>query len=193
MSRFSSFALAAALILPLSAQAADDYKLDPTHTSVFFHANHIGYSKVFGLFRDVSGEFTLDEDNLSANKVKISIKAASIDTNDKPRDEHLRSPDFFNAKEFAEITFVSTRVEKTGEKVGKLHGDLAMLGITKPVTLDITLNKIAPHPVPRYNKVQTAGFSARTTIKRTDWGMKYGVPGVSDEIALMIEVEGHKK
>jgi len=193
MSRLASLAIAAALALPMSAQAADNYKLDPTHTSVFFHANHIGYSKVFGLFRDVSGEFTLDEDNLSANKVRILIKAASIDTNEKARDEHLRSPDFFNAKEFGEIVFVGTRVEKTGDKAGKLHGDLTMLGVTKPATLDITLNKIAPHPVPKYNKVQTAGFSARGTIKRTDWGMKYGVPGVSDEIALMIEVEGHKQ
>lgn len=193
MNRFAMLAVTALLTTPVAVQAADTYKLDPGHTSVFFSADHIGFSKVFGLFREISGEFILDEQSLAANKVKITIKAASIDTNDKARDEHLRSPDFFNAKEFAEITFVGSRVEKTGDKTGKLHGELTMLGISKPVVLDVTLNKVAPHPVPRYNKVQTAGLSARTTIKRTDWGMKYAVPGVSDEIPLMIELEGHKQ
>lgn len=192
MRKLSSFAFAAAACLSLGAQAADNYKIDPTHTSVFFFANHIGFSNVYGLFREFSGEFTFDQNDIAANKLKVVIKAASVDTNEKARDEHLRSPDFFNAKEFPEITFTSSKVEKTGEKSGKLHGEVTMLGISKPVVLDVTFNKVAPHPVPKYNKVMTTGFSARGTIKRTDWGMKYGVPGLSDEIALIIEVEGHK-
>ncbi|MBM3556872.1 MAG: YceI family protein [Alphaproteobacteria bacterium] len=187
-----ALATALSLALPLAAQAAD-YKIDPGHISVFFSADHIGYSKVYGLFRSVSGNFSFDEANMTAAKAKIMIKAESIDTNDKARDDHLRSPDFFNAKEFPDITFESVRIEKTGDKSGKLHGNLTLLGQTKPMTLDVTFNKLAPHPVPRYNKIETIGFSARGTLKRTDWGMKYAVPAVSDDIPLIIEVEGHKQ
>jgi len=184
--------VAALMGLAFGAQAAENYKIDTTHTSIFFSANHIGYSRVYGLFREFSGEFTFDEQAVAANKVKVVIKTASIDTNEKARDEHLRSPDFFNAKEFPEMIFVGTKVEKTGDKKSKLHGDLTMLGVTKPVVLDVTFNKVAPHPVPKYNKVVTTGFSASGTIKRTDWGMKYGVPNLGDDVALIIEIEGHK-
>ncbi len=167
-----------------------------------FSANHIGYTNVLGMFRDWEGEFTFDPKAPEQTKVKITVKTESIDTNDRRlqaqggirgRDEHLRSADFFNVKEFPTMTFESTKVEKTGEKTAKLHGNVTLLGQTKPVVFDVTFNKVAPHPVPAYKGVLTAGFSIRGTIKRTDWGMKTGVPAVGDEIPLMIEIEAQEK
>lgn len=174
------------------AQAADRFTIDPTHTNVAFLVNHLGYSNMIGRFKEIEGEFTFDEKDIAANKVKVTVKTASIDTNHEARDKHLRSPDFFNTAEFPTMTFVSTKVEKTGERSGKITGDVTLLGVTKSVTFDITFNKMAPHPLPRYNAILTSGFSARGSIKRSDFGMKYGIPGVGDEITLFIEVEGAK-
>ncbi len=111
-------------------------------------------------------------------------------TDDQARDDHLRSPDFFNAAEFPEMTFASTGIERTSDKTGKITGDLTLLGVTKPVTLDVTFNQRAPHPLPQYNGVEVAGFSATTTIKRSDFGMSTFVPAIGDEIEIILEVEG---
>jgi len=176
--------------------------VDIKHSSFFFSANHFGYTNVFGLFRDWEGEFIFDQKAPEQTKVKITVKTESLDTNDRRmqaqggargRDEHLRSGDFFNVKEFPTRTFESTKIETTGEKTGKLHGNVTLLGQTKPVVLDVTFNKVAPHPVPAYKGVTTAGFTIRGSIKRTDWGMKFLVPAVSDEIALIIEIEAQEK
>jgi len=184
-------ALATAL-LSLPASAADRFKIDPTHSSFGFLIGHLGYAQVLGRFGEFEGEFSFSQTDIAANTIRLSIKSASIDTNLKARDDHLRSPDFFNAAEFPALHFVSTRVEKSGEMSGKVTGNLTLLGVTKPVTLDVTFNKAAPHPLPRYNQVLTSGFSVRGTIKRSDWGMKYGLPGLSDDVQLIIEIEGHK-
>jgi polyisoprenoid-binding protein YceI len=197
-------ALVAAIFAAAAAApaAAETYRVDITHSSFLFSANHIGYTNVFGWFRDWGGEFTFDPKAPENTKVKIEVKTESLDTNDRRlqaqggirgRDEHLRSADFFNVKEFPTMTFESTKVEKTGEKTGKLHGNVTLLGVTKPVVFDVTFNKVAPHPVPAYKGVMTSGFSIRGTIKRSDWGMKFGVPNVSDEVALYIEIEAQEK
>jgi|CXWL01.1.fsa_nt_gi polyisoprenoid-binding protein YceI len=182
--------------------AAETFAPDLRHSSFVFSVNHLGYTNVFGLFRDWSGEFTFDPKAPEQTKVKIAVKTESLDTNDarmqaqggvRGRDEHLRSADFFNVKEFPTMTFESTKVEKTGEKTGKLHGNITLLGQTKPVVLDVTFNKVAPHPLPAYKGVLTAGFTIRGTIKRSDWGMKFIVPAVGDEVALYIEIEAFEK
>lgn len=194
--------IAAALVAAAAPAAAETFKVDITHSSFVFSANHIGYTNVLGMFRDWEGEFTFDQKAPEATKVKITVKTESVDTNDRRlqaqggirgRDEHLRSADFFNVKEFPTMTFESTKVEKTGEKTAKLHGNITLLGQTKPVVFDVTFNKVAPHPVPAYKGVLTAGFSIRGTIKRSEWGMKTGVPAVGDEIPLMIEIEAQEK
>ncbi len=123
----------------------------------------------------------------------LTIQTASVDTAVGDRDDHLRSPDFFNAEEFPTIEFVSTGVTKTGDKTGTLAGNLTMLGVTKPVTLDVTFNKVGPHPNPQMAGVEVAGFSASTTVKRSEFGMNTFVPAVGDDIELWIEVEGHNK
>ena len=181
-------ATAAGTLTPAFA-APVSYKIDPAHTAVAFIVNHIGFSNVIGRFNTVSGDISFDKDAVEKSTVNVTIDSTSIDTNHAKRDEHLRSPDFFNAKEFPKLTFKSTKIEKTGDKTGKLHGDLTMLGVTKPVVLDITFNKDGVSPA---SKLETAGFSARGTVKRTDFGMKYGAPAVGDDIQLLIEIEAVK-
>ncbi|MBY6265161.1 polyisoprenoid-binding protein [Azospirillum sp. 412522] len=181
-------ATAAGAVSPAFA-APVSYKIDPAHTAVAFIVNHVGFSNVIGRFNTVGGDVVFDKDAVEKSTVTVSIDTTSVDTNHAKRDEHLRSPDFFNAKEFPKMTFKSTKIEKTGEKTGKLHGDLTMLGVTKPVVLDVTFNKDGVSPA---SKLETAGFSARGTVKRTEFGMKYGAPAIGDDIHLLIEVEAVK-
>jgi polyisoprenoid-binding protein YceI len=175
------------------AQAADSYKLDQEHSDVVFLIDHFGYSKTVGRFNGVDGTITMDEADLASGSIELTIDAASIDTNHEKRDEHLRSPDFFNAAEFPTITFKSTAIEPTGEQSGKVTGDLTLLGVTRPVTLDATLNQIAPHPVPDYEGVVTAGFSASGSIDRTEFGMETYAPAIGSEVDLIIELEAFKQ
>ncbi|KAA1057132.1 YceI family protein [Azospirillum argentinense] len=183
-------ALSALVALPMTVQAAPvAYKLDPAHTAVVFIVDHLGFSKAVGSFNTVAGELAFDKDAADKSSLSVTIDTASIDTNHAKRDEHLKSPDFFNVKEFPKLTFKSTKIEKTGDKTGKLHGDLTLLGVTKPVVLDVTFNKDGVSPA---SKQETVGFSARGTIKRSDFGMKYGVPNIGDDIQIIIESEAVK-
>ncbi len=184
------FATAAAGALTPAAAAPVDYKVDPAHTSVAFIINHVGFSNLIGRFNTVAGDLTFDKDAVEKSTLAVTIDTASVDTNHAKRDEHLKSPDFFNTKEFPKLTFKSTRIEKTGATTGKLYGDMTLLGVTKPVVLDVTFNKDGVSPA---SKLETAGFSARGTLKRSDFGMKYGVPAIGDEVTLLIEAEAVKK
>ena len=185
-------AAAIALAQPTSAEAAPEtFEVDPTHTQVAFLIDHLGYSNMLGEFEEMSGAFTFDPEDVSAAEVSLTIQADSLYTGHTKRDAHLTGPDFLNAQEFPEISFESTGAERTGENTGTLTGELTMHGQTHPVTLDVTFNKMAPHPLPQYDKVLTAGFSARGTIDRTKWGVDAYAPAVGSEMQLIIEVEGH--
>ena len=175
-------------VAPASA-APVAYKIDPAHLSVAFIVNHLGFANLIGRFNTAAGDVSFDKDAVEKSIVTVTIDTASVDTNHAKRDEHLRSPDFFNVKEFPKMTFKSTKIEKTGDNAGKLHGELTMLGVTKPVVLEVTFNKDGVSPA---SKQETVGFSARGTVKRTDFGMKYGAPNISDEIQLLIEAEAVK-
>lgn len=183
--------LASSLSSP--ALAADTFKIDQAHTNIVFFVEHLGYSDMIGQFNDVSGSIVFDQENIANSKVELVIMAASVDTDHEARDNHLRSPDFLNAEEFPEITFTSTATEKTGENTGKITGDLTLLGTTRPITLDVTFNKIGPHPIPSYNGVIVAGFSARAKVNRIDYGMTYAQGGIGDVLDLYIEIESHKQ
>lgn len=176
----------------ISVRAAD-FNIDKAHTSVSFFVTHLGYSRMLGQFMDFKGAFSFDPNKVDQSNVSMVIKTESVNTRHAARDKHLRSPDFFNAKEFPEMRFQSTKVAKTGEKTGTLIGDLTLLGVTKPVTLDVTFNSMRKHPLPQYKGVLTAGFSAQTKIKRSDFGMKYALGGIGDEISIVLEVEGAQK
>jgi len=167
--------------------AAESFEIDPDHTSISFVVDHLGYSNVIGRFNTVSGTLEFDESNPEAARVALVIDAASIDTNHQKRDDHLRSPDFFNTAEFPEITYTNTGIEITGEKTAKITGDFTMLGVTLPVVMDVVFNQVSPFPM-NPDQIRT-GFSGRGTLKRSDFGMTYAVDGIGDEIMLMVEVE----
>jgi polyisoprenoid-binding protein YceI len=187
--------VAFACVVPVTARAADTYEIDPAHTSVQFSVRHMMISNVRGEFTKVAGKATGDVANPAAATVEATIDAASIDTRNEKRDEHLRSPDFLDVAKFPTITFKSTKVEKAGEG-WKLSGDLTLHGVTKPVVLDVT-NVTPPTKDPWGNT--RIGASATTKINRQDYGIVFnktldgGGVLVGDEIAITIDVEVMKK
>lgn len=171
------------------------YTLDPAHTNVVWQANHFGFSNPSGKLAKVSGEVTLDEKNPDKSSVHAIINTASNETGSASFNEHLANDKFFNSQKFPTAEFKSTKVELTGKDTAKVTGDLTFLGITKPVILDVKLNKIGENPI---SKLPTVGFSAKTTVKRSDFGMDYFVatpekPGVSDDVQISIETEANKQ
>jgi polyisoprenoid-binding protein YceI len=173
---------------PASA-APEAFAVNKPHTQAVFSVDRQGLSKIFGMFSKVDGEFTVDQDNATASKVELVIDASSIFTGFEGRDKDLRSPNFFNVQEFPNLKFVSTKVEKTGDKTAKVTGEFTMLGVTKPVTMDVVFNGIKKAASGK----DQAGFSAKGTLKRSDYGMKYAVGPVGDEVTLMVEVLGDQK
>ncbi len=189
---FSIFSVLSLLVLtPFSARAAvETYTLDKAHTQIVFFVDHVGFSKSHGDFLDFDGSFDFDENNPESGSVEVSIKTASIDmVGNQKWIDHLKNADFFDVEKYPTMDFRSTGVEMTGENTAKLTGDLTLLGVTKPVTLDVTFNKAGKHP---FSGKYVAGFSARGTLKRSDFGMTYGLPLIGDEVELRIEVEGER-
>jgi polyisoprenoid-binding protein YceI len=150
----------------------------------------MGFSFPHGIFSNIEGTLVLDEADISKSAVDVTIPLDKIATGIPKFDDHLKSKDFFNVEKTPTAKFVSTKVEKTGDKTAKLTGDLTLNGITKPVTLDVTLNKQGEHPM---KKKKAVGFSATTQIKRSDFGISYGVPNVPDEVDLEIQAEAQAK
>jgi polyisoprenoid-binding protein YceI len=185
-------ALAAVLALSGAAPATAEPRelaVDIAHTAVFWKISHGGFTHVLGQFRKIDlVEITFDPEDVANSKVKASIEAASLDSNHYYRDNFTRSEQFLNAREFKDITFVSTEVEQTGENTGTMTGDLTLRGVTKPVTFDVTYNKTGEHLSGNY---LIDGFSAATTIKRSEFGIDAFIPWVGDEVEIMIEIEGH--
>jgi polyisoprenoid-binding protein YceI len=183
-------AIVAASFIGGAARAADQYALDPMHTFVVFKITDMGYAHVVGWFTAVAGKLTFDPADITKSSLNVTIKTASIDTHFAQRNKDLMSPDFLNVAEFPEMTFKSTSVEKTGDKTGRVTGELTLLGVTKPVTMDVTFNKVAPNP---FNKnTPTAGFEAHTVIKRSDFGMKAEIPNIGDEVDISIDSQAPK-
>ncbi len=185
---FKTLVLTAALVAASANvfAAGVTYKLDPTHTNVLASWSHFGYSNPFANFGDVDGTLVYDADNVSKSSVDVTLPLSGLNGFSTKFNAHLRSADFFDAEKFPVATFKSTKVEAAGNGKLKITGDLTIKGITKPVVLDATLNKAAPHPM---SKVPAIGFDATTTIKRTDFGVGAYVPNVGDTVTLRITTE----
>jgi polyisoprenoid-binding protein YceI len=182
------FAALAVTAVSFPALAADTLTIDPAHTYPNFTISHLGFSTMHGRFGNSSGTIVMDRKG-NTGSVDVKIVAASIDTGFQKRDDHLRSPDFLNVKEFQEVTYKSTKVTFQGASNATVEGNLTMLGVSKPVTLQVTNIKCGPHPM---NKKEMCGFNGTAKIKRSDWGIKFGLPAIGDEMALDIEVEATK-
>ena len=181
-------ALAGLLGAAVSAQAAPvTYKLDPGHTMVLFSWNHFGYSNPVADFGLGEGTLVFDEQHPAQSSVEVTLPLANLDTHVPALDKHLKEADFFDADKYPTVTFKSTKVQPLGGHKFKVTGDLTVHGVTRPVVLDATLNKVGPHPM---TKAQAIGFDATTTLKRADFGVGAYVPNVSDEITIRITTEG---
>jgi polyisoprenoid-binding protein YceI len=181
------------LILPVSARAeVETYMIDKVHSMANFKVRHL-FSKVSGTFSDVSGTIWFDRDNLEAAKVEATINVHSVDTNHKKRDDHLLSKDFFDVEKFAIMRFVSTSVESTGKNEGFLYGELTIHGVTRSVKLPFKVLGFGPDPWGGYR----SGFEAETVIKRSDYGMNYGLGegqggAVGNDVEITLLIEGIK-
>lgn len=178
------------------AHAADSYVFDKHHTQIRFSWNHLGLSNQSAQFKNFDGAVTFDQNAPDKSSVNVTIRTAGVATGIADFDKHLKSADFFDVEKFPEITFKSTKVVQTGTKTGRIFGDLTIKGITRPVTLDVVFNYAGPHPLgafnAQYKDVYAAGFSARTSVLRSDFDLGKYAPLVSDRIDIEINTELHR-
>jgi polyisoprenoid-binding protein YceI len=186
MYKKSLFLLAGVLALP--AYAADSYTVDSRHTWPQYEIMHLGFSTQRGRFDETTGKITLDR-AAKTGTVNIAIKSGSINTGLDKWNEHMKSEDFFNAAKFPEMTFKADKIVFEGDKPASIPGQFTLLGVTKPLTLNITHFGCGPHPI---NKKEVCGADAVGTIKRSEYGMTKYLPGIGDEVKLVINIEAFK-
>lgn len=175
-------------VLPVSVMAAESFTVDPLHSFPNFTINHLGFSTMHGRFGQTTGKLTVDEANHTGS-VDVVIDAASVDTGYSKRDDHLRSPDFLNAKEFPEITYKSTKVTINKDSSAVVEGDFTLAGVTRPVILEVKHMKCGINPMDPKKQQYRCGFDAEAKIKRSDFGVKFALPAVGDDIQISLEVE----
>lgn len=181
---------------PLAAAAAPEtFTFDPYHTFVHFGVDHNDLSTIWGRFDKSSGKFTIDL-QAKTGSLEVTVETASVNTGDsvrgnrpRSRDEHLRSVDFFNAVEFPLMVYKANSVKFNGDAPAELQGQLTLLGVTKAVTLIVDRWKCAPHAV---TKRSICGGNATGRLKRTDFGMKWGVPATGDDVKILVTFEAIK-
>ncbi|MBI5485205.1 MAG: YceI family protein [Deltaproteobacteria bacterium] len=191
MKRLFALIISLALLAPLSALAAT-YNLDPLHSAIQFKVKHLMITNVTGVFEKFKGTVVIDDQDITRSKVNVSVETASLNTNIAKRDEHLRSPDFFDVAKFPAMTFVSTRVEKEGPGRLKVTGNLTIKGVSKPVVLTVD------GPTAEIKGTQgesRRGASATTTVNRHDFGVNWskkldgGGLVVADDVHISIDTE----
>jgi polyisoprenoid-binding protein YceI len=192
-SRLSLSAIALASLMSTGAASAaapaGNYKIDPVHSVAYFEVGHAGgISRFMGRFNDMSGDLVVDTPEKS--KIRVDVKVDSVDTKNEGLDKHLKSPDFFNAVQFPTLSFVSSAVTLNGSGEGTVAGNLTLHGVTKPVTFK--LKEIGAGNGPRGDS--RVGYTASTTIKRSDFGIAYGIPkAATDDVDLRINIEAIKQ
>ncbi len=162
-----------------------DYVFDMSHSRIFFDVDHRGFSTMLGRFAEFGGTFRFDADDPTASSLDITIDAASVDMFHEGLNNHLKNEDFFHVEEHPELRFVSNRVEQVGEGRYVVHGLFTMLGVTQPLSFDVTLNKTGQ----TRTGAPMAGFTAHGKLDRSQYGMTFGAPVVGTEITFRIEIE----
>lgn len=188
-------ALAFALAAWAGSAAAEPalYEIDPAHATIAFLVEHIGYAKTLGRFLRASGGYTFDAATGDLSAVRVVVETDSVSTQHEARDRHLRSGDFLASGAHPTMTFTADGARRTGESTFLVAGRLELLGTTRPLTLEATLNKSAPYPIG--DRAEVMGVSARGSLRRSDFGMTYGVADdlVGDEVEIIIEVEARQR
>jgi polyisoprenoid-binding protein YceI len=181
---------AATLATASIAQAAPvDYRFDPVHSHLQFGADHMGFSTSIGHFTRWQGEFTYDPDNPGANRVDVSVDIGSLELGDADWNQTMLGRKWFDVEQHPQARFVGRRFEPIDANRARLHGELTLKGISQPLTLDVRVNRIGTHP---YTLKATAGFSARTTLSRSAFGLDALSGTLADAVEIRIEVEGQR-
>jgi polyisoprenoid-binding protein YceI len=187
--RTLSFVLATLAVAGSGGGArGDEYAVDPAHSAVVFRASHLSLSWIYGRFKGLSGTFAVDAQSPAETHFELSAQAGSVDTDNAQRDQHLKSPDFFNSKQFPAITFKSTAV-KPFEGGYEVAGDLTLHGVTRPLTILLKGGRTAEFP----RGVQRTGYVGEFTIKRSEFGMDKMLGAVGDDILVHLSFEGTKQ
>ena len=189
MIRLSTLSLLGALAAVPAFAASDTYVLDPSHSQIVFSYNHLGFSTSYGMFSGFEGKISYDAEAPASSSVEVAFPVKTMLTGWQARFDHFMTPDFFGANVDSDVTFKSTAIEVTGEKTAKITGDLTLNGVTKSVVLDATLNQAGEHPM---EKKPWLGFSATTTLIRSDFNVGMFAPYVSDEVPVQISIEAMK-
>lgn len=194
MKKLATLTWLSAVLLMQSAHAADTFVFDKAHSTIGFQVRHL-FSTVPGKFDDFTGTITYDEANPESSSVEVTIKTASVDTGVKMRDDDLRSPNFFDAAKYPEITFKSKSVKMAGNNTAEVTGDLTMHGVTKEVVLKVEL--IGKGAGMKPGSI-VSGWNAETALKRTDYGLTWnkvieGTQVVGDDVKINLNVEADKK
>ena len=173
-------------VFTFPAYAAENFKLDPVHTSIVFRVKHLGVAYVFGRFNGPTGSFVFDESTPSNSSVEVIVNAKNVDTAYEKRDNHLRSADFFNIGDYPLISFKSKSVKKLNQDTYEVSGNLTLLGKTRPITVKAHATGAGKDPWGNFRR----GLETSFTIKRSDFGMNFMMGGVSDEVNLTVSFEG---
>ncbi|MFD1509413.1 YceI family protein [Lacimonas salitolerans] len=191
MTRFlAATALTGAMMTATAAYAEpEQYVLDASHSQILFSYDHMGFSTTWNMFSGFDGEIMFDQEDPANSSVTVSFPVTTLLTGWEERFNHFMSDDFFGADENETVTFTSTGIEVTGDTTALITGDFTLNGITQPVTLDAELTQAGSHPIE--NK-PWAGFSATTTLKRSDFDMGMFAPVVGDEVDVQISIEAMK-
>jgi polyisoprenoid-binding protein YceI len=188
MSRLAMLVIAVSGLAARPAlRGADTFQVDSVHSTMVFKVKHLGASNFYGRFNDISGKLVLDAGDAKKSSVAIDVKTESVDTGNSKRDQHLKGPDFFAAKEFAAISFKSTEVKKAGEGELEVKGQLTLHGVTKDLTVKVTQTGTGKDPFNPAGK--RAGFETTFKIKRSDFGMKNMLDALGDEVEITVSVE----
>lgn len=185
----TSLASIIGLMTALPLYAADKFILDNQHSYVLWEIEHMGFSKQVGKWY-VDGSVLLDKEHPDQSKVEATVDIAHVITGIPELDKHLKGKSFFNVEAFPKATFTSTKVDVINDKSAKVTGTLTLHGVSKPVTLMVTLNKADKNPMT--NKMGV-GFTANTTIKRSDFGMNEYLPNLGDEVTIQIGAEAYQE
>lgn len=181
--------LAALAVFSFPAAATDTYEVDPDHSAVFFRIKHLDIAYVYGRFNNLSGTLKIDDQTPANSVVEIYAKTENVDTFQPQRDDHLRSPDFFDAKKFPVIWFKSTSFTKASKDMYEVTGDLSLHGVTRPLTAKVQQTGSGKDPWGGFR----IGFETTFTIKRSDFGMNFMREGVGDNVRIMLSIEGIRK
>jgi polyisoprenoid-binding protein YceI len=197
--RALAFSAAAALLVSFSAVQAQDafnrnpaevragvYTLDPAHSKITWSVSHLGFSTYVGQFAGANGTLTLDPKNPAASKLEVKVNTADVGTLHPQLDAHLKTADFLDVAKHPTATFKANRVTVTGERTADIAGELTLRGVTKPVTIKAVFNQSGVNPL---DKTYSLGFDGEAKIRRSDFGVSYAVPAVSDEVVLKLEAE----